>query len=74
MATTPKQVEAWEGPHGTLHPTRVQALQAFEYENYLKWLANNTVFCPRAFVGLSNIETFEWLYNHLEDLQKVLRP
>ena len=35
MATTPKQVEAWAGPNGTLHPTRCHAQQAFEYENYL---------------------------------------
>jgi len=74
MATTPRKVEAWEGPNGTLHPTPGLALNAFEYEDYLKWLTDNTEFCPQAFVGLSNLETYNWLHNHLGDLQNVLRP
>lgn len=35
---------------------------------------NMQTISERAFVGLSNIETYEWLYNHLDQLQKVLRP
>lgn len=72
-----KKVEAWEGPNGTLHLTRVQALQAFAYENYLEWLTDQKIMQTireEAFVGLSKLETYKWLYNHLEELQKVLRP
>lgn len=73
-SVTPEKVEAWTGPHGTLHTTKLRAMWAFEYDKYLKYISDNTLLCPQVFVSLSNVPTYEWLYNHLEELQKLLRP
>jgi hypothetical protein len=72
-ATTPKPVQAWEGPNGALHSSRKSAEQAFLFAKFLKYYAEKPIghsgFSPNPQENL-----FNWVNENLEDLQKILRP